>query len=180
MAAPERYIAGFATLEAGMNGGISPSLIGKNQVSAAVNVTFRNGFATTRPPLAHYPFILQGTAAGNWSGIWQGCCRYETPNKNGWVVSRGGRLFFLSDTTWTINEITPILFTVTTDDFTVPALNGSVTIAVNSETPFKLGQMIFIDGGSYIITVKFTNGLTVTYIGGASHPVVLSGAAISN
>lgn len=177
---PDRYFAGFSTLEAGMNGGISPSLIGKNQVAASVNVTYRGGFATTRPGFSRYPLTLQGTAITHWTGRWQGSCRYETPSRNGWVVSRGGRLFFLEDSTWIVTEVTPILFSVTTAAFTVPAINGSVTIAVNSETPFAIGQTVFIDGGSYTITVVFTNGITATYNGGASHATAPAGAAISN
>lgn len=65
-----QLIDGFTTLEAGMDSGLPPQLIGRNQVSMAVNATFRGGFIGPRPPYAKRALVWpsdQGATQGIWA-----------------------------------------------------------------------------------------------------------------
>lgn len=183
MATPLVY-DGFTELSGGMNRGISASLIAQNQVAFAKDFSFRGGFVKTRPPYANLPLSFDSdTTEANWTGKYQGSCFYQSDfGQSGFVVSRGGRLFFikLGVLTNVISEVTPVLVIVTTADFTVPAPAASVTISVSSETVFTVGQTIFIDSGEYTVTNRATNSLTLTYVGGAANPTVSAGASITD
>lgn len=52
---------GHINLEGGVNSGVPPTLVGQNQVSFAVNTTFRGGFAANRPGMIKIPLDLSGT-----------------------------------------------------------------------------------------------------------------------
>lgn len=174
---------GFTELSSGVNMGISPSLIQANQVAFAKDFSFRGGFVKTRPPYANLPLSFDSeTTETNFTGIFQGACFYQSDfGQSGFVVSRGGRLFFIAiGMENVVSEITPILVIVTTSDFTVPAPAASVTISVSSETVFTVGQTIFIDSGEYTVTNRSTNQLTLTYVGSAANPTVTSGAPITD
>jgi len=175
----DRYLAGFSTLEAGMNGGISPALIGMNQYSAGVNVTVRDGYVKTRPPWTNRFLNTQGAAITTWTGIFQGHAPYnDGQGKVGWVVSRGGYLFFVDAKTYSVTDITPIITITVTEKFTVPALHGTVNVFVTSETPFTVGQSLVIDVGSYTVAGRAVNELILTYNGGAANATVAQGTSI--
>ena len=47
--APRRYTDGSVTFDGGIDSGVMPSEVDKNQVAFAVNVNFREGFISPRP-----------------------------------------------------------------------------------------------------------------------------------
>jgi hypothetical protein len=49
--APRRYTDGSVTFEGGIDAGVMPSEVDKNQVAFAVNANFRQGFVSCRPGL---------------------------------------------------------------------------------------------------------------------------------
>lgn len=177
-----RAIGGFSTLPGGMSGGLAPSLIRPDMVAAAVNATMRGAYLKTRPPWKSHPLTFDSeTTEARWTGKFQGALQYDGEiGQSGWVVSRGGKLFFINSDTFVLSEITPRLFLVTTADFTVPAVNGSVVILVNSESAVATGATIYIDSGTYLITNRATDQLTLTYtgVGVAANATALAGNGI--
>ena len=175
----DRLSAGFTSVLAGMNGGVSPALIGQNQYALGVNVTNRDGFPRTRPPWTNHYLSVNEDAEANWSGIFQGHCPYnDGQGKVGWVVSRGGFLFFISKKDFSVADITPRLTITITEEFTVPALNDTVNASVTIETPFNLNDTLVIDSGTYTVTGRATSELILTYTGGAAHATVAQGSLI--
>lgn len=87
----------ISTLEAGMNSGLSPLLIDKNQLAFAGNLTVRNGFASDRPPYTKqlnitYPSPAVQTAVEQ--GLFQGAAYYQPDQGNQSLFAAiSGRLF---------------------------------------------------------------------------------------
>lgn len=87
----------ITTMEAGMNSGINPLLIEKNQASFLSNATVRDGFATDRPPFTNrltisYPSDEVQTAIEE--GLFQGAAYYQPDSGNqSLFASISGRLF---------------------------------------------------------------------------------------
>lgn len=182
MAAPlERYYAGFSSLSGGMDGGSAASLIGPDQCAAACNVTFRGDYPTTRPPYINHRLTFAPGVQARWIGKYQGSMHYDGESgQSGFVVARGGNFFFVTDTNWFVSEITPRLPISTTADFTVPAPAASVTVSVNSESAFVVGDTVIIDSGHYTVDALFTNQVKLTYVAGAANAVALSGSAVND
>jgi hypothetical protein len=180
MADHSRVYDGFADLSRGMDGGRSPTLILPNQVAEAINVTFRGAFVKTRPPVWRNPLTYVDAATrARFTGKFQGALFYRgKPSCH--IISKGGRLFRIEIDTNLVSEITPRLSIVVTQDFTVPAIAGTVNAMVTSETVFTVGQNIIIDSGSYTITNRFANELELTYNGGAANATVSAGAAVQD
>jgi hypothetical protein len=110
--------------------------------------------------------------------MYQGSEYYDADFGNsGWVVSRGGRLFFVT-VGYIVTDITPKIAIVTTADFIVPGLGGSVSVFINSETVLSIGETVFIDSGQYIISARATDQLTVMYAGGAANATAKAGAGV--
>jgi len=83
---------GFTLLDAGIHSGIAPTLLKKNQMGFATNLTVRGGYATDRPP---YNKINLATPLP--ASLWQGACNYQPDSGNeGIVVSIAGRLFLVT------------------------------------------------------------------------------------
>lgn len=89
---------GFTSLERGINSGVQPNLVGRNQVSFGVNCSFRGGYVTNRPGAIkltlQYPNGDVQTVFE--TGIWQGAeiyDRFDGPTSI--LVSVSGRLFLL-------------------------------------------------------------------------------------
>lgn len=87
----------LSTVEGGMNSGIDPLLLEKNQLAMAFNLTTRQGFATNRPPFTNRLTI-------NWpspsvqeafeQGLFQGAGYYQPDSGNQSIfASVAGRLF---------------------------------------------------------------------------------------
>ncbi len=182
--ATNRLSSGFSSLLGGMDSGVAPSLVRANECAVSVNVTFRGAYPSTRPPFWHRPLTLVGTAIQNWTGIFQGYSRYDNgAGISGFVVSRGGCLFFIADTTWTVTEITP-QSSVTTTGATVaipaPGQPLASPISVSSVAPFSIGQVIWIDFGLFTVTtVDAVNyQLQLTYNSGGPGGFITPGTII--
>ncbi len=174
---------GFVELSGGCDGGISASLIQRNQVAAACNYSFRDAFVKTRPPYVNIPFTFANDAVeSRWTGIYQGSVFYQSRfGSSAFVVSRGGKLFLITlGPTNVLSEITPSIVIVTTAEFTVPAPAASVVVFVNSEIELEVGDNVIIDSGSYTITNRATGQITVTYNGGAAGATAASGSSVLN
>lgn len=94
-----RVYDGFASLEGGMDGGRSPSVIDPNQVGFAQNSTMRGGFISSRPGIK--PIVMQFNGDGYTqnlatTGLFQGAFSYLTNQGNTELVwGMSGRLFRL-------------------------------------------------------------------------------------
>lgn len=103
-----------STFEAGVNSGVEPLLLPKNQCSFATNVTFRGGFITNRPPVRKMTLDFGGDAVlqANFSNfIFQGACFYNSDYATQSLVAAiGGKQFELrfnpaDPTTWAVTDI---------------------------------------------------------------------------
>ena len=93
---PKRMSDGFSSLEAGVNSGSNPTIIAENQVSFAVNVTMRGGFATNRPGFKQLILRFASQDDMDWfeDHNVQGMGYYDPPNGTPvLIVSVGGRIF---------------------------------------------------------------------------------------
>lgn len=98
------------TVNKGMDSGRSPSIIGQDQVSFAVNTTFRNGYPTSRPGWKKLPISFSTQEQQDWfrSHPSQGADIYNAVNGQSLVVcSVGGRAYTLNVSNYEIQSITP-------------------------------------------------------------------------
>jgi hypothetical protein len=103
----EDYLSSF---EAGMNSGISPILLPKNQLAFATNTTFRGGYPTHRPPFTKQTlsFGSIGVQAAFLGGLWQGGGYYKPDvGMEQLLASISGHLYLLTPTssTWNITDV---------------------------------------------------------------------------
>jgi len=176
-----RVYGGFSHLEGGSNDGVAPDLLATNQCSEAVNFTFRDGYARTRPSWSNLVLTYaNSTVQTNIAGKFQGAVIYPSEyGLNGFVVSVSGRLFLLTlGTTNTWTEITPNLTVIVTAQFTVPAGGSQVLVNVTTESVFTVGQTIFMDAGQYTVATLYTDQIQVTCVSGAAHGTVASGILV--
>ncbi len=183
---PTRVFDGFVEMSAGMNGGIAASLIQPNQCALSRDVTFRGAYPKTRPAYQNYLFTFSDEMTEtHWAGKFQGSCWYQASfGTSGFVISRGGRLFFLClGVTNVLSEITPQLTISTTAAFTAPnAANAPpgnmVVISVVSESPFTVGDTLVIDGDEYEVISLSANAITVANLNAATGKNVPQGTVI--
>lgn len=187
-----RVYDGFTTLLGGMNQGLDPEDIGKDQVAFAKDITFRLGRARTRPPFANIVFqFATASAQTNFSGKFQGAAMYISPfGIIGFVISVSGRLFlFTFGAPNLITEITPNVNMTTANggnpltpgiSFVVPTLDAIVQIPLNTSSGLAIGQSVVIDGGTYQIKVVLADAITAKYVGGAAHTSVQSGVTVQD
>lgn len=177
-----RLYDGFGPLPGGMDGGSDASLIGQDQVAAASNATFRGDLMRTRPPWIQRAFTFSDEATeANWSGVFQGVMDYDGESgQSGWVIARGGRLFFMDNTQFQVREITPSSVTSVSIDFTVPIVGDPVDIRVNVVDAISVGQTLLIDSGEYEVSAIFQDGFTATYNGGAANATCPAGATVND
>lgn len=94
----------FETFEAGINSGIAPRLLAKNQLAFMNNGTLRGTYPLQRPPFRTLTINYGGSAslqAAVEQGLWQGCTQRlavssataAIPNEVSIVAQIGGRLF---------------------------------------------------------------------------------------
>lgn len=175
---PARVYAGFASLF-GVDGGLAPDQIPTNKASLSSNVTYRGGVPATRPPWWGRTLVVNDSLASRWSGKFQGSMWFDgEAGQSGHIVSRGGKLFFVTPDTWVVSEITPRTPIVLTTLLTVPAPAAHVTIGVNTNDALAVGDTIFIDSGQYTVFQVFIQSAQLTYMGGAAHATVSPGAPI--
>lgn len=124
---PQTVFDSLATFQAGVESGVAPMLLDKNQLSFATNGTVRGTYFSHRPP-----FVLQTIDyGGNKSlqtaienGFWQGACYYRPDLTGAYVIqswtdssvveqiiaSISGRIFLFTPSltqasTWTVKEV---------------------------------------------------------------------------
>jgi len=164
---PSRVFDGFTNLQTGVDGGRSPSLILQTSVAAASNTTFRGSYAQTRDSWSNRPITVPSSLANRWTGIYQGSEFYDGEGvPSGWLISRGGRIFFLDASTFALKEITISATVTVTTAFTVNALNELDTVNVSDAEEFTVGQNLLIDSGSFQVKAIFSNSIQVQYQGG--------------
>ena len=171
----QRLFSKLSAIPLGVDLGTDPSLLGDNQVALATNLSLRGDLATTRSPYSSIPLDAE------LSGVFQGACVYETPSFQAILVMVSGRIYSIEVTPTDlgkVRDVTPSMPIVTTADFTVPAPAATVMVSVASETPFAVGDTIFIDSGEYTVTNRFTNALLLTYVGSAANATVSAGASV--
>jgi hypothetical protein len=110
------WIDGFTQLGAGMNSGVAPQILPKNQAAFATNCTFRGDFVTDRPPVRKVALDFGGNTtaqAAFENGLFQGANYFNPDTGTQALVSAiSGRLFDLSITD---NVATVVDATVTND-----------------------------------------------------------------
>jgi hypothetical protein len=173
----ERRYCGFSTLAGGIDFGSDSSLLADNEAAFASNLSFRGDLPKTRPPLVSIPLDQTIT------GLFQGAAWYETADLSALILSVAGRQWKVEVTPsglGNVTEITPQLSIVTTTTFVVPAPAATVIVGVSTEEAFAVGDTVKIDSGTYTVTNRFADALQLTYVGGAAHATVASGAAVQN
>lgn len=93
---PRRITDGFTTLESGVDSGNNPSILPPNKCAYAVNVTFRNGFANTRPKFMQTILRFESQDAMDWfeNHHVQGGYFYQASDGDSFLIlSIGGRIF---------------------------------------------------------------------------------------
>ena len=177
---------GFVEMSAGMNGGISASLIPPNQCALSRDFTFRGAYPKTRPPYVNHLFTFGDTMTEmHWAGKYQGSVWYQASfGSSGFVISRGGRLFFLRmGMPNVLSEITPQLTISTTASFTAPnAANAPpgnmVVVSIVSESSLTVGDTVVIDGDQYQVVSLAANSATLANLNAATGKVVPQGTVL--
>lgn len=180
----KRLYDGLLRASGGMDSGRAPDALDQDQVAFAGNVTFRGDYPTNRPPYADLPLLYPDatTETRFHTGRFQGAAFYNSGKPNPAIIlQRGGRLFRMSFDSIgnNVNEITVRIPVVTTADFTVPPLGGSVNIPVNAVSPFTVGEVLIIDVGNYLLTAVFAHELKCTYQGAAANVICSQGAIVN-
>lgn len=107
---PKRQSDGFLSLEAGVNQGVAPNLVPRNQAVFAVNTTMRGGWPTPRPGWIRRPLTFGGDAeveAAFKSALFQTAAPYLSDNGLGSGISmHGGRIFKTNINDFSVQEIT--------------------------------------------------------------------------
>src|SRR5690554_7532993 len=98
------FIDGFGPLDAGINSGVAPQLLPRNQAAFATNATFRGGFIRNRPGLRKINLNFDGDEALEalfTQATFQGACYFvnEYKSRQSIVASIGGRLFEITPDT---------------------------------------------------------------------------------
>lgn len=125
---------GSVSFEGGQDAGRSPSIIKRNQVSAATNSSMRGGFLSPRP--AFVQFGAHGSDAtvetAFRTGRFQHAAFFNGTGTPMLLSSHGGRQFKVDINSRRITEITPqsAKTTLTTNDFLVPAVGVDIIVYV--------------------------------------------------
>ena len=93
-----RVTDGYLSAEGGVDSGLSPSLIGLNQWSWAVNTTFRGGFPRPRPGWIKRTLTFENeTTQANFAGLFQGAGSYISTEGVSYIaLSVTGRTFLIN------------------------------------------------------------------------------------
>lgn len=174
---PDRRFDGQMDIPQGVDSGVSPSQITKQQVSFALNVTFRDKFPTNRPPYKGLYLTYESTQTQTRfnSGAFQAGFFYqsESGNSDCWLIMRGGRLFRVDGITLSVAEITPYSKPVkVATSFTVPAIGISVSVVFNDVGDIAQHETIVLDEGSYYVNSISGETLLLQYLGGAANAQV--------
>ena len=104
-----RMSDGITVLNGGMDSGRAPSMIANNQCAYAQNITFRGGYAKTRPGFKRIPLATSSAATAFSGGRFQGASYFDY--STGQLVAQvGGNTYKLeppsSGTDWSVTDIT--------------------------------------------------------------------------
>lgn len=163
------FIDGFSSFELGINSGVAPLLLPRNQLSFAINATVRGTYVTHRPAYRKITLEFENDAelqAAVENAKWQGGCYYKPDSgSEALVAAIGGKLFRfdVDPTIATVTDISPpaIPTVVTTFQFTVPAVGADVTVLISRPYTQELGELMTIAGGDYTVLQTFNFGTTV-------------------
>lgn len=173
---------GAVTLLGGVDEGRAPLLLRQDQVSRAINVTFRGGFAKTRPPFDKKGLVFDRSEFGMWFyfHFMQGAEYYESADGlNKIVCSVGGRIFLIDPGNgFVVTDITPRKFTVTTSGFTVGASTILLPIPVSDASTIFPGYPVYINGKEYLTASKSGNTISLYPMEEAIGTIVASGATV--
>ena len=134
-----RMADGVMALAGGMDSGRSPALLPKTQVAYAQNVTFRGGYAKTRPSFERIPLATSDPATAMLAAKFQGSGYYEESNTAAhMIVVAGGNVYKLTPPTSGIN-------------WTVADITGGVTVSATRE------RVHMIQADEYLIIQDGTN-----------------------
>ena len=107
----DRVSDGFTSLEGGMDSGKSPALLRPNECSYAKNVSFRGGFAKTRPSFKKVG--LSGSAATAFTEKkFQGAQWFTTDGDEGYIIAVAGGFIYkieppaVDGNDWTVVDVT--------------------------------------------------------------------------
>lgn len=150
---------GLSIVRSGMNSGVSPRLLPKDQVSFAINCTFRGGLPKTRPVFRKVAlsFVDSAVQKNAETGLWQEGSFYQAlgSSTNCLVASIGGRLFrYLVGPSQTAN-VQDISIQLTSPvaggGFIIPAIGSTVSVTLVSTTGWLAGMPVTIEGANYMI-----------------------------
>ena len=156
---------GLLNVLGGIDSGRFPHLLSQNQVSWAVNCSFRGGLPAQRPGFNLETLVFQDTEEKDWfeQKVFQGSGVYNEEI----ICLLGGRLFrIVPRDNFEVKEITPTLGVDTTTTFITPAVDASITFSVTSTNGIEVNYPAFIFGGKYIVTSKTNTTLTLTNYSG--------------
>lgn len=104
-----RLVDGITALDGGMDSGRSPSTIAPNQCAFAGNVTFRGGFAETRPGFKRVQLAASSAATALTGGKFQGAGHFDYSTGQ-LIVVVGGNTYTITPpstgTSWSVADIT--------------------------------------------------------------------------
>lgn len=102
---PKALLDGWSTILKGVNSGLAPVSLGRDEMAWAINATFRNNYGTCRPGLSKR--TLNTTALTSpalfTSGIFQGAIAFE---RRGQLVTMiGGHLYSIDLDSWSVLDV---------------------------------------------------------------------------
>lgn len=179
---PKYVTDGFSTLLGGADESRAPLLLGPNQVSRAINLTFRGGFMRVRPGFNRKALRFQRGEYAQWyyTHRFQGAEYFDDlRGMEKKVASVGGRIFLIDPTNnFLVTDITPRRTTVTTAAFTAQDPLTDIAITVSDSTLIFSGYPIYINGKEYSVISMSGGILTARNIEDADGTVVASGATV--
>lgn len=156
---PKLKTDGYVSFLTGIDSGILPNSIKPNQVAYACNVTFRNGWAASRPGFRLRDLDFNSTEPYEWfrDHRLQGAGIYK-----GKIVFVAGGRSFLCDVwnDFAVTEITPTLETPLAVAIVSPPIGVSIIIQVADASLIQVGLPVYLMDGYY--TVTSTTGTTIT------------------
>lgn len=169
------------SFEGGVDSGVAPLLINRNQVSWAINATQRGGFIGCRPGIhrRNIDFEAIGDGSDFSTAYFQGCGSFTAENGTAYLmVASGGRI-------WSIDlnngyELAEVVwydgYVIVALPWTAPAVGANVAITLNSgaeiEQQYVAGNGFVIDGDNYELVSVSGNVVTfknLTDVPGSAH-----------
>jgi hypothetical protein len=144
----------------------APTLLAQNQAAWAGNISFRGGYAKTRPRFFQHPLKFQNSEQAAWieSHAVQGSTVFVPRYRNEvQIASIGGRIFEIDPLAgFSVKEITPTRITSTNANFVTPAVGVNVTVSVVDASIVLAGLPVSIGGHRFMVVSISGSVLTVT------------------